>query len=155
MLKKDSGFSMIEFLVVVAVLGIFVSVILIVINPNRQISQFSNAARRTDTGLLLDSISQFAVDHKGKLPANMPTKGSAPVEIKKTPGGADICADIVPTYISQLPTDPTLNAPSVGDCSSAYATGYTVAVDAKGKVTVAAPDAEAFGGSIPVISVTR
>ncbi len=151
----SDGFTLIELLVVIGILGILLAIVLIAINPARQFAQANNTARRSDVNTVLNAIHQFGADNKGKLPTNMPAKGAVAVEIKKAAGGADICADISPTYVAQLPTDPTLNAPAVSDCAAAYATGYTVAVDASGRVTVAAPSAEAIGGTTPVISVTR
>jgi len=135
-------------------MGILLAVFLIILNPNQQFVKTNNTARRTDVIMLLDSVRQYATDHKGKFPANMPAKGAAAELIEGT-GGADICADISPIYIAQLPTDP-LNVPAVSDCTiKTYNTGYTIAVDASGRVTIAAPSAEAVGGVTPVISVTR
>jgi hypothetical protein len=104
---------------------------------------------------LLNAIHQYAADNKGLLPTNMPAKGAAAVLIQGT-AGADICAAISPTYVAQLPTDPTLNVAAISDCSvKTYNTGYQVSVDSSGRVTVSAPSAEAIGGTTPVISVTR
>ncbi len=150
------GFTLIELLVVIGILGILLAIVLIAINPARQFAQANNTARRSDVNTLLNAIHQYGADNKGALPANMPGRGDPAIEINKNAGGVgDICADISPTYVAQLPTDPTLNTAAVSDCTAAYATGYTVAVDASGRVTVAAPAAEAIGGTTPVISVTR
>lgn len=153
--KKNSGFTLIELLVVIGILGILLAIVLIAINPARQFAQANNTARRSDVNTLLNAIHQYAADNKGLLPAGMPAKGAAAVLLQGT-GGADICAAISPTYVAQLPTDPALNVAAVSDCSvKTYNTGYNVSVDASGRVTVAAPDAEAVGGTTPVISVTR
>jgi len=153
MSKKNSGFTLIELLVVIGILGILLAIVLIAINPARQFAQANNTARRSDVNSLLNSIHQFAADNKGVLPTNMPAKGDPAENISST--AANICGDISPTYIAQLPTDPTKNIPAVGDCAVAYDTGYQVAVDAKGRVTVSAPGAQAVGDTTPVISVTR
>ncbi|KKQ92744.1 MAG: hypothetical protein UU16_C0034G0004 [Candidatus Woesebacteria bacterium GW2011_GWA2_40_7] len=151
--KSSKGFTLIELLVVIGILGILLAIVLIAINPARQFAQANNTARRSDVNSLLNAIHQFAADNKGKLPANMPAKGDPAENIGLT--AADICTDISPTYIAQLPTDPTLNTAAVSDCTAAYDTGYQVSVDASGRVTVGASSAEAVGGSTPVISVTR
>lgn len=160
MLKQiRRGFTLIELLVVIGILGILLAIVLIAINPARQFAQANNTARRSDVTTLLNAIHQFAADNKGKLPTNMPAKGAVAVKIgwdgttASQPG--DICADISPTYVAQLPTDPKLNIPAVSDCTKAYNTDYTVSVDSAGRVTVAAPDAEQVGTETPIIAVTR
>lgn len=152
----SAGFTLIELLVVIGILGILLAIVLIAINPARQFAQANNTARRSDVTTLLNAIHQYAADNKGRLPTNMPVAADGAVEIRKNGGGlGDVCADISPTYVASLPTDPTLNIPAVSDCASAYAIGSTAAVDASGRVTVAAPGAEAVSGTTPVISVSR
>jgi prepilin-type N-terminal cleavage/methylation domain-containing protein len=67
----------------------------------------------------------------------------------------DLCSALTPTYIADLPTDPTTGSVTGGStpCAAgvtAYGTGYTIE-QANGRFTVAAPSAE--GGA--TISVTR
>jgi len=158
MSKRNSGFTLIELLVVIGILGILLAIVLIAINPARQFAQANNTARRSDVTTLLNAIHQYSADNKGKLPTGIPvedpsTPASEAKEISKA--GADICALISPTYVASLPTDPKLNTAAVTDCTSSYVTGYAVVQDAAGRVTVAAPDAEAIGGASVIIAVTR
>ncbi len=157
MSKRNSGFTLIELLVVIGILGILLAIVLIAINPARQFAQANNTARRSDVTTLLNAIHQYSADNKGKLPTGIPvedpaTPASEAKEISKA--GTDICALISPTYVASLPTDPKLNIAAVTDCTD-YVTGYTVVQDAAGRVTVAAPDAEAIGGASVTIAVTR
>jgi prepilin-type N-terminal cleavage/methylation domain-containing protein len=67
----------------------------------------------------------------------------------------DLCSDLTPTFIADLPMDPSAAAPTGGStpCAagvSAYDTGYTI-TEANNRFTIAAPKAE--GGA--TISVTR
>lgn len=153
MTKKNSGFTLIELLVVIGILGILLAIVLIAINPARQFAQANNTARRSDVTTLLNSIHQYSADHKGILPAGIPVSPAVAKEISTL--GADICALISPTYVASLPTDPSLDKAAVSDCAVSYTTGYTVIVDTNGRVTVAAPDAEAISGQSTAISVTR
>ncbi len=154
--KKYSGFTLIELLVVIGILGILLAIVLIAINPARQFAQANNTARRSDVTTLLNAIHQYAADNKGNLPTHMPKAADGVVAIATggTASVGDICKDISPTYVSALPTDPSLNTSAVTDCTT-YATGYSVAVDSAGRVTVSAPSAEKIGDTTPVISVTR
>lgn len=156
MLKKKSGFTLIELLVVIGILGILLAIVLIAINPARQFAQANNTARRSDVTTLLNAIHQYAADNKGKLPLHMPVSTDSSVQIMSGAAASvgDICSSISPTYVASLPTDPTLNIPAISDCTS-YATGYFVAVDAAGRVTVSAPGAEKIGDTTPDIAVTR
>ena len=69
--------------------------------------------------------------------------------------GVNLCTALAPTYIADLPTDPSTGTvtPSGTPCAggtTSYSTGYTISAS-NGRFTVAAPSAE---GGTP-ISVTR
>jgi hypothetical protein len=119
-----------------------------VMSAGSQIEQANNAQRNSDVNVLLNAIHQYSIDNRGDLPAAI---SSTPADIGDRVGEADICEDLVPTYLAALPTDPTDSVASFYDCGSSYNTGYTVMADATGRVTVSAPSAEAGD----VISVTR
>ena len=154
--RKNSGFTLIELLVVIGILAILLSIVLIAINPARQFAQANQTKRRSDVVAILNAISQYAADHKGTLPSVLQgyitANDTTAHEIANT--GADICTDLTQTiqYIPALPSDPKAanNGAQITNCAS-YDTGYTVAVDANHRVTVAAPLYEL---SDP-ISVTR
>jgi prepilin-type N-terminal cleavage/methylation domain-containing protein len=155
-LKK--GFTLIELLVVIGILGILLAIVLIAINPAAQFAQANNTSRANDVNTILNAVHQFAADNKGALPAGIPTGTAA--AIGSGAGEANICADIVPDYVSLLPVDPLTdngagNGVAVADCAGTFTTGYEIVVDANGRVTVNAPDAEAVRGTTPTISVTR
>ena len=140
MSKRYSGFTLIELLVVIGILGILLTIVLVAINPARQFAQANDTKRTSDLNTLLNAVHQYAADHKGKLPTAIPT-GTAQA-ISST--GANICADVSPTYVSLLPSDPTAanGGTAISDCTAAYDTEYTIIQDANGRVTVAAPNAQ-------------
>lgn len=141
------AFTLIEVLLVIVIIAILAGIVIIAVNPGRQISQANNAQRDNDVRAILDAVHQYGIDNRGTLPAAITgvatVVGSGGAEI-------DICADLVPTYIAEMPYDPTAAGASYTDCTS-YSTGYTILEDADGRVTVAAPDAELA----ETISVTR
>ncbi len=134
-LKKNSGFTLIELLVVIGILAILLSIVLIAINPARQFGQANNTKRRSDVTQILNAIGAYSADHKGVLPAGIPTAPA--VEIGDGVGQANICADLLTTYIPALPRDPQLAGGDITSCTS-YATGYSVIKDANNRVTVTA-----------------
>lgn len=152
------GFTLIELLVVIGILAVLLSIVLIAINPARQFSQANNTKRRNDVTAILNAIGQYSADNKGVLPADIPTEDPNTPDSEAenvSTAGADICADLVPTYISALPADPKTNdGVAVGPCPTdpdTYDTGYQVVKDTDGRVTVSANQAELS----ETISVTR
>ena len=145
-IKNKKGFTLIELLVVIGILAILLSIVLIAINPARQFGQANNTRRRSEVTQILNAVGAYAADHKGILPTAISAlAANTPTEISNT--GANICADLVPSYIPALPQDPQQGTGTqITACGAAYDTGYTVAHDAAagiaGRVTVAAPLAE-------------
>ncbi len=148
--RPQSGFTLIELLVVIGILAILLAIVLIAVNPPRQFALARNTERRSDVLAILNSVGQFFAEN-GQLPAGIT---GTPTEISNT--GADICLDLAPTFISQLPVDPSLGSGGT-DCTAVYSTGYNISTGLANRVTVSAPNAEDpdGGGSPPTISVTR
>jgi prepilin-type N-terminal cleavage/methylation domain-containing protein len=154
--KDQKGFTLIELLIVIGILTVLLSLTLVAINPARQFSQANNTQRQSNVNAIINAVHEYAADHKGSLPAGI---NSTVKTITSTAGATnvDLCAILVPTYIADLPVDPTAGTktPTSSICTdsgAAYASGYTiVATGSASRVTVAAPSAEL--GTI--VSVTR
>ena len=132
-LNAKRGFTLIELLVVIGVLTILLAIVLIAINPARQFAQANDTQRRSDVNAILNAVHQYAADFKGQLPSGVPTTSAEVIGGGGTK--ADICDDIVPTYIAQVPIDPVSG--SYTDCTT-YDTGdYSiVASGTGGRITV-------------------
>lgn len=135
---NKKGFTLIEVLLVIVIIAILAAIVIVAVNPGRQISQANNTQRNSDVRAVLDAVHQYAVDNRGVLPTAITTTATT---VKSATGGVDICALLVPTYLTALPYDPTATGAAYTDCTT-YDTGYTIAKDANGRVTVAAPTAE-------------
>lgn len=149
---KHNGFTLLEILLVVAAIGILAGIVILAINPNKQLGDTRNAQRRADVTTLLDSIYQYALDNNGSLPTSIATGSTCNTsgnEICAT--GAGSCSGMVDLsvltaseeYLTSIPSDPT-----TGDASGS---GYYVTKSANNRVTVCAPGAE----NSATISVTR
>jgi type IV pilus assembly protein PilA len=144
------GFTLIELLVVIGILAVLLAITLIAINPARQFQQANDTKRISDVNTILNAVHQYAADNKGVLPdassaTPIPTEPNGPTAIAST--GVDLCADLVPTYIAALPSDPTTGSPQPGgnitNCSAPYDTGYTIQQSATdNRITVFAPAAQ-------------
>jgi type IV pilus assembly protein PilA len=149
--KENKGFTLIEILIVIGLIAVLATIVLIAINPARQFAQARNTQRSSNVNTILNAIGQYVADNKGSIPSEITTT----VQNIKT-GQADLCAKLMPTYVSSLPVDPAVSGgTSVTDCAS-YDTGYTVIKDSSGRIMVCAPNGvePAIPGST-AICVTR
>lgn len=131
---------------VIVIIAILAGIVIIAINPGRQIASANNAQRSSDVSAVLSAVLQYSIENRGALPAGIT---AAALPISSAAGAADICALLVPTYISAMPFDPTAVGAHYTTCAD-YDTGYTV-LTADTRVTVAAPGAELAA----TISVTK
>jgi type IV pilus assembly protein PilA len=151
-MRNKKGFTLVEVLLVIVIIAILAAIVIVAINPGRQISQANNTQRQSDIKTLLDAVHEYAIDNRGTFPAAIPS-GTAvdALTIASGEANADICADLVSDYIAAMPFDPTDADGAYTDCA-AYDTGYTIFQDAdSGRITVSAPNAE----NDATITVTR
>jgi len=151
--KNKSGFTLLEILLVVAAISILAGIVIIAINPSKQLGDTRNAQRRADVNTILNAVYQVALDNNGILPASIQTGtcgSSATSEICRTgvtcasPFRVDLSSTTAnEKYIVAVPTDPS--------SSTTEGSGYFIVKTASSRVTVCAPGAEQ-GASI---SVTR
>ena len=172
--SSSKGFTLLEILLVIAAIGILAAIVLVAINPNRQLAQARNAQRRSDVNTILNAVYQKIIDDAtnnvttggmnatladgtvyvlgtGLISANV--TGVTPATTCGTfTGGSpaatvnvDLTSQLVPNYVGAIPFDP--------QSGNAACTGYTITqVATEGRVTVTAPKTE-LGAS--VISVQR
>ena len=150
------GFTLIELLLVIGIIAILASIVIVAINPTKQLADARNAQRRSDVNTVLNAVYQYAIDNNGSLPTCIDTTGkgvctggSDCTSYAGGTGGPSTGCDLdtlTGSYLVNLPTDPS----GTPDGSTAY-TGYDIVRDANRRVTVSAPFAEEGA----TISVTR
>lgn len=149
---KVFGFTLIEILIVITIIGILASTLVIAINPARQFAKARDSQRESDLYGVLSAIIQYSAEHSGALPdtdgnsqtSNFPTSLTC---IGTDPGcfnlgsAGEVDETIVPVYMASIPYDP-----QTGDGGD---TGYLIQVDANDRLTASA------SGETKTISVTR
>lgn len=142
---NKKGFTLLEILLVVAAIAILAGIVIVAINPGKQLADTRNAQRQVNVNTILNGVYQYSIDNKGVLPVGIT---QTPTEICKTGGN---CLNLIDlsvlttneTYLTAIPTDPT--------GVSANGTGYKIQQSVNGRITISAPSAEQG----KTISVTR
>ena len=146
LLHSQKGFTLIEILLVVAAIAILAGIVIVAINPGKQLGDTRNAQRRSDVTTLLNAAYQYSIDNNGVLPASI-TASTTEV----CASGAASCVGFVDLsvlslngkYLTAIPQDPQK--------VSVNGNGYTISKNVYGRITVTAPLAE----QAAVITVTR
>ena len=138
--NNQKAFTLIELLLVVAVIATLAVIIFLSLNPAQRIKDAKDARRTTDVDQILSAIHEYVIDTKGTFPVSSP---QAEVQLGTATSGCGIvtggcnalstaCTDLsvkLVKYLDVMPIDPT---------GTQYVTKYTVIVDANNIVTVRA-----------------
>jgi len=134
------GFTFVELLVVITVIGTLLSIVLVSTQAIRQRQR--NAQRATDIASILNAVYQYALDNNSQLPSALT---NATTTICRTnsvcTNTIDLSVLVNGNYLSSIPNDPLSTSTS----------GYMIVKTTSNRVTVIAALAE---GST-TLSVTR
>jgi prepilin-type N-terminal cleavage/methylation domain-containing protein len=145
------GFTLIEILLVVAAIAILAGIVILAINPNKQLGDTRNAQRRADVNTILNAVYQYTIDNSGSLPPGISTTQK---EICLANIATTTCTGATPPlttlnelvwsekYLTSIPTDP--------QATTTNGTAYYISKSANGRVTV-----KALGAENATVNATR
>ena len=154
------GFTLLEILLVICIIAILAGIVILAINPAKQLADTRNAQRRSDVLSIANAIYQYSIDRNGAVPATVVTTfasssecglGSGKEIDNGTGGGSyvDLSSLLVgatSTYLVAIPHDPIATSTDSGRGS-----GYAIGKIFGSRIMVCAPLAE----NGVAISVTR
>ncbi len=114
--NKKKGFTLLEILLVIASIGILASIVIVAINPLRQIGKAENASRWGGINTVQKALDQYYISN-GRYPKDIIDDATGLYgEIcdtgKEIEGDSTDCTgkidlrELVPTYIAEIPRDP-------------------------------------------------
>lgn len=145
---KSSGFTLLEVLLVVVLISILAGIVILALNPAKQIADTNNAQRWSDVNAILNGTWQFSIDNDGVLPTGIDSVTSSSQVLGTAAAGCDttctatttvaacvnLSGDLVADYLVAIPIDPVTGL--------AANTDYYINQDANGRITVGACDPE-------------
>lgn len=135
------GFTLLKMLLVVAAISILAGIVVVAINPGKQLADSRNTQRRSDITTILNAVYQYSIDNNG-LPASITALAvDTPTAIcQKTPPAT--CTGLVDLgvlyasekYLTTIPADPR--------SATTDSTRYLLSRTANNRITVSAMDPE-------------
>lgn len=118
MTKYKKGFTLLEILLVITLVGVLASIVLVAINPIKQLAEARNAQRLDDITKINQALEDYFVANK-----TYPTGITTSYQNICPPSGGSSCIDLsilIPDYLISIPIAPN---------ASAGTTGYTLAIN--------------------------
>lgn len=151
-MKKNNlnkGFTLLEILLVVAIIAMLVGITILAINPGKQFADTRNTERGVGVNTILNAVYQYSLDSEGVLPEGIELTSGEICKEEANPTDDDCDVDLSvlvedELYLVSLPQDPINPGSSDG-------IGYEISRSANGRITVSAPLSE----NGVITSVTR
>ncbi len=159
-IRNKSGFTLLEMLLVIAIIAILAAVVIIAVNPSKQLADANNAHRHSDVRAIHQAVQQYVIDN-GYNMENIPSTLSEICSTGDTVGDGNpnndenICGDfidlseLVPKYLSEIPEDPmgessrTFLGFLVNNAFAASSgSGYFISQPLRGPAIIVAPETQ-------------
>jgi type IV pilus assembly protein PilA len=151
-MKNTKGFTLIELLIVIGIIAILASGVIVAINPGRQFEQARNSTRWQHMNTIANAVYSYAVEHQGNLPPCNDSASTGSLTTNTADRDVEDCAgDLVPTYINELPMDPSEGETGHVTCYDGTATnctGYVISSSDGSTITLTSTADEASAVTI-------
>ncbi|MEK7218104.1 MAG: type II secretion system protein [Patescibacteria group bacterium] len=127
------GFTLIELIVVLGIIGILTFITIVAINPQRQLSAARDANRQSDVNTILNAVSQFLIDGNTLPPSITATAREICRPVAPGCEGVDLTVLVTQNYLTDLPVDPL---------ATGEGTNYFIRTTGNSRVVVEAPGGE-------------
>ena len=142
--NSKKGFILIEILLVVAAIAILAGIVILAINPIKQLGDTRNAQRRADVNVILNAVYQYTIDNGSSLPTTITTTATEICALAT-------CAGLINLDVLTLNEKYLVSIPLEPQKTNANGAGYQIVKSANGRITVTAQ----FEEQGATISVTR
>ncbi|MFH0818792.1 MAG: prepilin-type N-terminal cleavage/methylation domain-containing protein [Patescibacteria group bacterium] len=154
MKKNHKGFTLVELLIVIAVIAILAAVAFVAIDPATRFAEARNSQRWSDVSSILEGTQQYIVDNAGTYPTGIVAgetrvigtgaSGCTCTAVAPTDGVCvNLGASLSPKYFDVMPTDP--------DAGTTTDTDYYMTFTTNNHITIGSCEPELS----EVINVTR
>lgn len=131
-----SGFSLVEVLTVVAIIGILSTLVLVAMNPAERIQAAFDSQRKSDLAQIRNSLEAYAANHDGKYPSTGNVYQCNDCGASDSPNTTFTDKNWIPSliadgYIKRLPSDPRNGDATAGNCLPGASYGYAYISDGK------------------------
>ena len=144
----QKGFTLLEILLVIALIGIISLTVIVAVNPARQLEQTRNAERSQELVAIYQAVLQYGLESGEGLPSAIPVGDSQSDyrEICRQGVAEATCIadglvflqdDLVPAYLSEIPEDPTR-----ANVGTPNGTGYEIKVSTTNVVSLGSRSVE-------------
>jgi prepilin-type N-terminal cleavage/methylation domain-containing protein len=149
-----SGFTLLEILLVVGIISILAGIVILAINPTKQLGDTRNAQRRADVLTIINAVYQYSLDNDGAIPTVIDVKNDNYCASDNGVDVSELESDLVTTgdYLTAIPSDP------VDSDDNTDTNEYFILAKTSGRITVCAPNSVGEGNITSTstqIEVTR
>jgi prepilin-type N-terminal cleavage/methylation domain-containing protein len=164
---SHKGFTLLEILLVVGIVAVLAGIVIIAINPSRQLATVRNTQRASDLKLIYNAVTQFYID-KSYYPGSTTLSTTSLKEICNTGSvsatdtavtggtcssqGLTNISELVPVYLTAIPVDPSGASSTMTLIPTTYAasngTGYKIMKTIVNRIVEQAPLAEL---NVPIV----